>query len=342
MRDGRAERRPHCRGWRSRSPRRAPAAGACPTLVGRGRCRRTPGWPRRRADAYRSRRSDRPGAAPRSGTSLGVPPHDRHRRRRLHRDRPQPAGAGRAGGAARRAGAHAHRAHGRGHVGLRADAVHEPGGGRGVRARLPGDDRDLDRDGVAGRVVRVVRHRQLPVVGGGRRLPPRRGASPRSSPPTGTARRSVASSSRTARGSGWTAATGSAAPGSSAPAPATPATWPPGSSRSSTGSCSWPTTASPSSGWPSCRARAGALHRRLARAGAAGHRLLRLRAGRRLRAGPADVPAVHPGREAWRRPRLPDGPHAHHRGGPRGLGARGRQEHARRRRRVRPHQDAHG
>ena len=62
----------------------------------------------------------------------------------------------------------------RGDVGHRADAPVQPDRGRGRRARLRRDDRDVDRHGPTGRVVRLDRDRQPAVGRRHRRVPSRR------------------------------------------------------------------------------------------------------------------------------------------------------------------------
>ncbi len=88
-----------------------------------------------------------------------------------------PRNAGTRAGRSRRvrAHAHAHPGHRRGDVGIRADVGVQPGPGRRCRAVLLGDDRDLDRNGLAGRLVRLDRHREPAVVVRRRGVSARRG-----------------------------------------------------------------------------------------------------------------------------------------------------------------------
>ena len=101
---------------------------------------------------------------------------------RRSRRRPQPARAHRAGGAASRGAPDAHAATGRRALGLGADDLPERPRGRRQRPVVRRGDRDLDRDGLAGRLVRLDRHRE----------PARRRRWRRRTCPTSASRRSSA------------------------------------------------------------------------------------------------------------------------------------------------------
>ena len=89
--------------------------------------------------------------------------------------RPGHARSGRGRGGGIGAGSHPDRGPGRGDVGKRSDVLVQSGrGGRGG-AVLRRDDRDLDRDGLAGRLVRLDRDREPAVVVRRGVLPARRG-----------------------------------------------------------------------------------------------------------------------------------------------------------------------
>ena len=165
----------------------------------------------------------------------------------------------------------------------------------GSEPSLTRDDRDLDRDGLAGRLIRVDGHRQPPVVVRRRDVPARRGLRRGLRRATTTASPWAASSPPTARASSSTAGTDSPERGTSARAPATASTSRRASSRWRTARCAGSARASPKLMVALLPRDEVTLHRRLARPGAQGHRLLRLQRRRRRscrRIGPFRT--VHP------------------------------------------------